>query len=129
MAEKRLIIKHLESTREILIAHSLHFNNAKHSDILGFCRETIINEFLAKNCPSIIEYITGEIIDSKDNRSGQVDIVMQTNYSPKIPLYENHSLSFADTVIGAIEIKSNLTTAGIENTSHLKSALDNIQKI
>lgn len=102
---------------------------ALHPDVLGLAREGFVKLFLKQNLPSLIGFTSGEIIDCNDNRSGQVDIIIQSLLSPKIHLFEEIQISLVDSCIAAIEVKSNLTTAKFENNSHLKTALNTFKKI
>lgn len=122
-------INHFIKTREDLLAFSKHLDIVNHGDIKGLAREAITTQFLNTNLPSLVEYKTGEIIDYENQKSGQVDIILQSVTSPKIHLHNNLQISLADAVIAVIEVKSNLTTASFDNESHLKSAFISFQKI
>ena len=114
----RILSKHFAYVKNKLIAFAEHFNIAKHGDIKGYGREALTGEFLESHMPDQIEFLTGEIIDTEDNRSTQLDIILQSKSSPKIPMWGNIHLCYADMTIAAIEVKSNLTT------QHLKKSLD-----
>ncbi|MBI1228401.1 MAG: hypothetical protein GC192_24415 [Bacteroidetes bacterium] len=119
----RILSKHFAFVKHKLISFANHFDIAKHGDIKGYGREALTGEFLKTHLPDQIEFLTGEIVDTEDNRSGQVDIILQSKNNPKIPLWGNIHLSYADSVIAAIEVKSNLTT------DHFKTALKASQNI
>jgi hypothetical protein len=119
----RILSKHFAHVKNKLIAFADHFEIAKHGDIKGYGREALTREFLESHLPDQVDFLTGEIIDTEDLRSGQVDIIIQAKTSPKVPLWGNIHLSYADAVIAAIEVKSNLTT------DHLKMSLESCYKI
>ncbi|EPX4135754.1 DUF6602 domain-containing protein, partial [Vibrio vulnificus] len=121
--EHRILSEHFNKVKNKLLEYSKHFDIAKHGDMKGYGREALVNEFLKTHLPDQIEYLTGEIIDEKDSRSGQVDIILQAKHCAKIPLLGSTHLVFSDAVIAAIEVKSNL------NLQHLRKALDGFVKI
>jgi hypothetical protein len=125
----RLIEQHLDYLRDRLLTYYKHLNLGKHPDVIGQAREGIVKLFLKDNLPSLVNYFTGEIIDWTDERSGQIDIILQSALSPKLNLFGDIHISLNDSVLAAIEIKSNLTTGAWTKNSHLKSALESIKKI
>jgi len=114
----RVLSRHFAHVKQKLLSFAMHFDIANHGDLKGYGREALTGEFFQTHLPSQVEYLTGEIIDSNDIRSGQIDIIIQSKNSPKIPLWGNIHLSYSDSVIAAIEVKSDL------NSQHLKSALE-----
>jgi len=126
---KRILSQHFEQSLERLKAFSQHARLAEHPDNLGLAREGFIKTFLRESLPSLIDFRSGEIIDHKDNRSGQIDIILQSSLSPRIHLFGDVQVSLADFVLGVIEVKSTLTTAVVNKASHLKSALDSFKKV
>lgn len=120
---KRILSEHFEKSLQKLLAFYNHSGLAKHGDIKGLAREGFVKLFLSDNLPSILELKTGEIIDKNDNRSGQVDIILQSAMLPKINLFGELNLSFNDYTMGAIEIKSEL------NKDHLEKSFDLFYKI
>ena len=72
----------------------------------------------------IILFHAPRIVDQEDNRSGQIDIILQSALSPRIHLFGDLQISLSDFVLGTIEVKSTLTTAAVDKPSHFKSALD-----
>lgn len=123
------LINHFKHTRQNLITLSKHLDIVKHGDIKGLGREAFISQFLKANLPSEINFVTGEIIDSNDLRSNQIDVILQSFSSPKIPIFENIQVSLSDTVISVIEIKSKLTTGSWQRNNHLKLALENFESV
>jgi hypothetical protein len=121
--EHRVLSEHFGAVKRKLQEFARHFDIANHSDIKGYGREVLVREFLATHLPSLCEYLTGEILDSEDARSGQTDIIVQSKQYPRIPLLGRVHLAFADAVIAAIEVKSSL------NTQHLEAALSQFRRI
>lgn len=119
----RVLSSHFGKVKGKLLEYSSHFDIANHGDIKGYGREALVQEFLATHLPDQVEYLTGEILDPDDGRSGQVDVILQSKRHPKVPLLGNLHLAFIDSVIAAVEVKSNLTT------QHLTAALDQFKRI
>lgn len=119
----RILSKHFSYVKQKLLSFANHFDIAQHGDLKGYGREALAAEFLTSHLPDQIDLLTGEIIDTHDNRSGQIDLILQSKYSPKIPLWGNIHLAYADSVIAAIEVKSSLTT------QHLNMILDASRKV
>lgn len=119
----RVLSEHFSKVKRKLLEYSSHFDIADHGDIKGYGREALVQEFLSTHLPDQVEYLTGEILDPDDGRSGQVDVILQSKHHPKIPLLSNLHLAFVDSVIAAIEVKSTLTT------QHLSAALEQFKKI
>jgi len=125
----RILSEHFRKLRTRLLDYADHIGLAQHGDIKGLAREGVVKEFLKQNLPSVIDYKTGEIIDETDNRSGQIDIVLQSALAPRVYLYEDMQLSFANATLGIIEVKSTLSTGDMTKSNHLKSALDTFAKV
>ena len=119
----RILSQHFSLVKHKLLSFSEHFKVAKHGDVKGYGREALAGEFLKTHLPDQIDILTGEIIDTEDLRSGQIDIILQSKKSPRIPLWGNIHLSYADSVIAAIEVKSDL------NKNHLIKSLDASAKL
>ncbi|MEM9009270.1 MAG: DUF6602 domain-containing protein [Cyanobacteria bacterium P01_F01_bin.86] len=120
----RLWSKHFGRVREKLITDFRGTDIAKHGGLKGTAREIFIQEFLRTNMPSEIDFSNGEIVDKFDNQSGQLDIIIQSSFSPKIPIQNSTQLSLNDAVIGAIEVKSDLASG-----KHLDNALNAAIKV
>lgn len=119
----RILSRHFAHVKYKLLSFASHFEIAKHGDMKGYGREALTEEFLKSHLSDQIDFLTGEIVDTEDIKSGQIDIILQSKKSPKIPLWGNIHLSYADSVIAAIEVKSNLTT------QHLNISLDASKKV
>jgi hypothetical protein len=118
-----LFLMHLENSRKLLIELAKSAAVLRHGGNLGTVREGFISNFLERNMPEAVSYHSGEIFDSQTGRSGQIDIVLHPNTSPKLNVYGAINLFPAETVLAAIEVKSNLTNR------HLKEALKSCSQV
>lgn len=106
MSKRKRLIEHLDINRNALNEYSRITEIVKHKTVIGSTREAIISAFLSQNLPKFIEFYSGEIFDSNDNESGQIDIILNPITSPKLNLYNSLNLFPAESVLAAIEIKS-----------------------
>ncbi|MGC4052764.1 MAG: hypothetical protein QM757_25825 [Paludibaculum sp.] len=90
-------------------------------------REALVSNFLTRNLPSAIEYPSGELFDAEDRRSGQIDIILLPQSSPKLHLFGAITLAPVDAVLGSVEVKSNLSTGGED--AELTRVLKHCQKL
>jgi len=123
----KLLLEHLKNNRDALLQTGAAVNIAKHTVNLGTAREGLISNFIKQNLPEYISYHTGEVFDSKDNRSGQIDIILHPITAPKINLHNTINIFPAETVLAALEVKSTLTT-GIKSGA-LADALRSCEKL
>jgi hypothetical protein len=105
----RLVSQHFQNVADNLRAASKLVGLSRHAGTKGFGREAVAAQFLAPNMPSSIEFLTGEIVDGLDNRSGQIDIILFPKTAPKLHLFGATHLVFVDLVTAAIEVKSSLS--------------------
>ncbi len=124
----RVLVHHLNNVAETLRVISKQLQIANHGVNVGAAREALISSFLQQHLAESVSYFTGEILDHNDDRSGQIDVIVHPKNSPRIPLLKDVSVVFSDSVLAAIEVKSNLTTASGKNTSHFKAAFDSCVK-
>ena len=79
------------------------------SSVIGQEREVLIESLLSKVLPAFVRYGSGVIIDHSGARTGQVDLVLETPHSLSLPISSSRQrLYFAETVVAAIEVKSDL---------------------
>ena len=123
----KLLLEHLKNNKDSLLQYSELIGVANHPGNLGIAREGLISNFLKQNLPENIRYHSGEIFDRNENRSGQIDIVLHPITSPKIYLHNTINIFPAETVLSAIEIKSNLSTGISKGT--LYEALNSCKKL
>lgn len=126
---QRILSRHFDSIRKTLIEHSKYFNIARHGTVKGYIREALIQEYLRRTLPSIVEYSTGEIVDVDNQVSGQIDIILQSISEPRIQLYENYHIALCDAVHAVIEVKSTLTTGKPTGKNTLVQALKTFEQV
>ncbi len=126
---KKVLQLHLEYVRTRLQMYSKNLGIGTRPNVKGLAREGVINLFLRDNFPSAVEFSTGEVIDENGSRSGLIDIVVQSWLAPRVNLFGDVRLAFVDSVLAAIEVKSELSIEHWSNVSHLKTALDSIAKM
>lgn len=121
----KLLLQYLSESEKILDAHSQNIISfADNTTIRGNCREALIGYFLSKNMPQAIEFNTGEVFDSNGRKSGQCDIVLTLNTSPKLNLYDSSNLFPCETILGVIEVKSSL-----ESNDVLSKVIEHCKKL
>lgn len=81
-----------------------------HTLLIGGAREQALRDFLQKRLPSMYKIASGEIVDFKDRRSSQMDIIVYdgTKCSPLAEI-NNQSLLPAEGVLSVVEVKSTLS--------------------
>lgn len=105
---KNIFLEHLKYNRDDLIRTGENAHIAEHGGNIGSIREGLITKFLEQNLPEFVRYHSGQIFDSYGKRSGQIDIVLHPITSPKLHLLGSINLFPTETVLSAIEVKSNL---------------------
>lgn len=123
-----LLLDHLENCKEYLLAYSKTIGIADHKVNLGSAREALISNFLKNNLPKAVNYSTGELFDSKGEKSGQIDIILTPSTAPQLNLFGDYNLIASDTTLGVIEVKSSLTTGNDSNGS-MSGAMSNCYKV
>ncbi|HEC38204.1 hypothetical protein LCGC14_1704800 [marine sediment metagenome] len=110
MEEKKrpLLFQYFNNTADILLAEYKRTVGQEASDNLGANREFLCNAFLLKVLPIKLTLASGEIWDSKGNKTGQLDTIISRNDAPKLTFGERDTF-LAEGVFSVIEIKSNLT--------------------
>ena len=124
-----ILVTHFDKTRKTLLELSKHFEIVNNGTVKGNIREGVVHEFLQKNLPTVVDYLTGEIIDCKGARSGQIDIILQSISDPRIQLYKDQHIALCDAVLAVIEVKSTLTTGAPNGESSLVQALNTFKKV
>jgi len=89
-------------------------------------RVNIVQDFLKRYLPRNFNFGNGEIIDSENRRTGQVDIVVCNQYHPFTFSENEPGLFFAEGVVLAIEVKPNLgdyseLTRGFKQIQRIKN--------
>ena len=127
----RHIITRLRAIQDMLLA--AHAAGGKMSSASkGNERETFVSSFLRQVFPAHFRFGTGDITDSDERISGQVDVVVEYPNLYSFPVFEaSPRLYLAEGVAATVEIKSDLSTqwSQVEKTaSKLKKIKTPIQR-
>ncbi|MCL2913845.1 hypothetical protein L2725_08570 [Shewanella corallii] len=115
--------KVFESISIQLIAEFTKSTQVKHHGGKGDIREDAFRDFLAEYLPRKYGTGRGEVISSQNDVSGELDIVIFDNdHCPLFIKSSSHSVYPAESVYGAISMKSNL------DSTELQDAYENIVK-
>jgi len=91
---------------------------------IGQHREQIVAEFLREYFPVTYNFGKGEIVDSYNNRSNPIDIIICNQYHPFSISKTDLGVFFAEGIAAAIDVKSDLAS-----TSELERSLKQIQTV
>ena len=112
-----------ESASNKLRAEFEDARNIPHAGERGREGEGILLKFLNDHIPRRFAATSGFILDEQDNVSRQTDVIVYDAYNcPVIRVFQNSMIIPNDHAVAVIEVKSNLTKAG------LKEAAENIAK-
>jgi uncharacterized protein DUF6602 len=86
-------------------------------------RELFINMVLGNIISQPFRVGSGDIVDRNDNKSGQVDVVIEYSNTLSFPSIYPHSerLYLAESICAVVEVKSNLATQWIEAVKKAQS--------
>jgi len=129
VASMRPLLNHFENVRLTLLQKANEAGFATHSTVRGTARELIISDFFAANLPATCRFLKGEVIDSLDRRSGELDVVVIPSGAPRFSLAGDTAIAIADGVVATAEVKSKLTTAEIGSESALKASLELAKRV
>lgn len=119
--------EHFAAQVDILMAmatasdRELYVTNNDSANREAFCRL-----FLQSHLPPSFRVTTGEIIDASGNITGQLDVVIVNDNSPRLTIDATGSIIapiLADAVLSVIEVKTSLTT------DSLKKALSQMRPV
>lgn len=108
MIKKPLVYKYFDDTANILLAEYNRSKMQNASNNIGKNREYFCANFLLRVLPPKLYIKSGEIWDSKNNKTGQLDIVILRDDAPSLEIGSDNTY-LAEGVFGVIEIKSNLS--------------------
>jgi hypothetical protein len=122
----------LEGIYNVLMGH-VQAGTRLSSASRGREREIFIEEFLQKVFPPAFRFGTGDIVDSKGRKSGQVDIVVERPYFPSLPTPASDvRLYLAEGVAAVIEVKSDVRRqwSQVERTTReVKKLVQNYRRL
>lgn len=125
----RILVQHLAQVAKTLREYAVQCGIIDHGGTVGQAREALASHFLQSHLADSVNYLTGEVFDRHDARSGQIDVLIYPRSAPRLNLFGQINALFADWALAAIEVKSTLTTADIAKPSHLRSALDSCVRL
>ena len=89
----------------------------------GTERQAIIDSFLAAVFPNHYRFGTGDATDRNNNKSGQLDVVIEYPFAPSLPIPGGQTrLYLAESIAAVIEVKSNVAVQWTQAT-HTASQL------
>jgi len=113
-----------QSLQQLKLAFKVASEKFKTPEDIADYREDAVRKFLKEFLPPTYILGKGEIIDSNDNRSSQVDIIICNQYHPFTVSRSGRGLFFAEGVVCAIEVKSDLSSK-----EEVKRALIQMQSV
>ncbi len=108
-SKKPVLFSYFEDTANVILSQYKRAGKLKSSTNIGKNREYFCNNFLKKVLPHRLSITTGEIIDSENNQTGQLDLIINRDTCPALEFGSSNSF-LAEGVFAVIEVKSNLNT-------------------
>ncbi len=103
----RHIRARLEASRNLLMA-AYAGGAGLSSATQGREREAFVRLFLAEMLPAVHRFGSGDITDARGEKSGQVDVVIESPFLPSLHSLGLERLYLAESVGAALEVKSDL---------------------
>lgn len=88
----------------------------RHAGLRGGGVEASFREFLDSRLPRYLEVGTGEVIDTRDTRSGQTDVIIANEDQPIRSDRHDPTVFLIEGVAAAAEVKSRLTTSELDDS-------------
>ena len=126
MNKKPVLYSYFQKTAELLLAEYNRSKEQNASANLGKNREYFCREFLSKSLPPKLTIKSGEIWDSEENKTGQLDITVLRNDGPILHIGSDDIL-LVEGVFGIIEVKSNLTRKKLEEAGNTMQKVENLK--
>jgi hypothetical protein len=122
MAVNTHILSRLQGIQTIL--NGVHQASAPMTNnTIGAERQAFIDNFLAAVFPNHYRFGTGDATDRNNNRSGQLDVVIEYPFAPSLPIPSGQTrLYLAESIAAVIEVKSNIASQWTQAT-HTASQL------
>jgi hypothetical protein len=106
--------QHYEDTEQALIAEGQRAGVLTSSTSIGRAREIVINGFLSDHLPKRVAVERGELIDSHDRSSGELDTILVDHDSMAWRI-GGESLVPVEATPGVLEVKSSLSGKNLED--------------
>ncbi len=126
--EKPLLYDYFKSTAEVLLSKYKQSGQQGASSNKGRNRELFVEEFLRKVLPPRLSVGSGEIWDSKKNKTGQLDIIILRDDAPCLHHYGSAEVYLAEGVFSVLEIKSNLTREKLRKAGNILAKVANLDR-
>lgn len=94
-----------------------------HGTMIGNAREFFISRVLRSVLPPSLHIGTGKIVAHNGMQSNQIDVVVYDSSFPFLEVQPGHGIYFAEGVVAAIEVKSNV------DKNKLRKSLDNCRSV
>lgn len=107
-----ILYAYFKNMAEFFLKHHELSSQQNASNNLGTNRELFCSEFLEKVLPPKLTIKSGEIWDSSNNKTGQLDLIILRDDAPALKFGPNNSADayLAEGVFAVIEVKSNLSS-------------------
>jgi len=106
--KRPILFEYFKSTADVLLSEYARSSQQNSSANLGRNRELFCKQFLSKVLPSKLSVRSGEIWDSKKNKTGQQDVIILRDDAPSLHIGSD-DIYLSEGVFSTIEVKSNLT--------------------
>ncbi len=120
-----ILKEYFKNTATVLWAEYERSRGQENSTDIGTNREHFCRNFLAKVLPLKLKVTKGEIIDTRNNSTGQLDVVIIRDDAPAIT-YGEIETYLAEGVFSVIEVKSNLTSAELGKAARTLSRVKDL---
>src|SRR5574340_753926 len=113
MSGRPVVFDYFKQSADVLLSDYRRSRQEGASDDIGANREHFCSEFLSRVLPSRIRVNQGgEIIDSQNHRTGQLDIILTRDDTP-ILHYGTRETFLSEGAFAVIQVKSNLTSGNL----------------
>lgn len=120
-----VLYNYFNRSAEVLLSQYRLSSGQKASDNLGDNREYFCSAFLKKVLQPRLKVVSGELIDSKGNQTGQLDTIIIRDDTPCLDFGQNNSY-LAEGALAVIEVKSNLQREKIKEAGKTLTAVKNL---
>jgi hypothetical protein len=123
------LVGHFENIRSTLLRKAAEAGLARNPTLIGTSRELVLSEVLSANLPQSVSFPTGEIIDPRGQRSGQLDMIIVPDAAPRLSIGADKVIGLAGAVAGVLEVKSTLTVSPPSRESELTHAVRGCERM
>lgn len=129
--KRPVLYRYFLDSANVLLAEYERSKGQGASANLGHNRELFCSKFLEHILPPKLTVHRGEIWDSQDNQTGQLDLVILRDDAPSLTCGSlgGANTYLAEGVFGVVEVKSNLTTEKIQEAIVTLKRVSNLNPI